>query len=102
MNYKLNLYTPVEISRNIAVNAKRLRLQLNLKQITLSEKSGVSVSSIKRFESTGCVSLSSLLKIANVLDCLQEFSFLFPSKLSKSVSDLEKSEKNKFRCRGTL
>jgi transcriptional regulator with XRE-family HTH domain len=75
-------------------------LQHNMRQVTLAERSGVSLASLKRFELTGQVSLSSLLKIANALGCLDDFSALFLPKPATTISDLEKIEKKKQRCRG--
>ncbi len=100
MNYYLNLKTPLEYSKELGVKSKKLRLHYKLKQVTLAEKSGVSVSSIKRFEGTGQISLLSLLKIANVLNCLDGFSDLFPEENPLSIAELEKFEKNKNRQRG--
>lgn len=61
----------------IAKKAKEKRKYLKLTQMQLAEKSGVSLGSLKRFERTGEISLSSLLKIAVILDSLKEFEGLF-------------------------
>ena len=42
--------TPTEMQKVIASRARDLRLELNLSQQTLSEKSGVSYGSLKKFE----------------------------------------------------
>ena len=102
MEYDLNLYTPSEIEKKIAINAKDLRLANKLKQSTLAERAGISVISIKRFESTGKIQFSNLLKIANVLDCLEDFLLLFPKKEIETSEDLIKLENNKNRKRGSL
>jgi DNA-binding Xre family transcriptional regulator len=47
-------------------------------QQELSHRSDVSLASLRRFEHTGEIELSSLLKIAQALDCLDEFLALFP------------------------
>ena len=73
----ITLKTPKEIRQEIAARAKRLRLDLNISQMDLAARTGVSLSSIKRFESQGLISLSSLLHIALVLDRLQDFETLF-------------------------
>ena len=102
MSHYLNIYTSAEVEKKIAEKMKQSRLKKKLKRVTLSEKSGVSLSSIKRFETTGKISLSSLLKIAHVLDSLNEFLLLFPEKEVKTISDLEKLEKDDNRKRGSL
>ncbi|MEI3518161.1 MAG: helix-turn-helix transcriptional regulator [Clostridia bacterium] len=61
-----------EVSIKIAEKAKAKRKYMKLTQQQLSDKSGVSLGSLKRFERTGEISLSSLLKIALVLDSLKE------------------------------
>jgi transcriptional regulator with XRE-family HTH domain len=76
----VSLKTPSEIRTELAVKAKDYRLALNISQKELAERSGVSLGSVKRFESSGLVSLSSLLEIALVLGCLDDFAALFVTK----------------------
>ena len=71
------LKAPQENRQEIAARAKERRLALNISQRELAERSGVSLGSVKRFESSGLVSLSSLLEIALVLGCLNDFDCLF-------------------------
>ncbi len=70
------LKSPNDILLQIAVNFKKLRLNQKLTQEGLAKRSGVSWGSVKRFESSGQISLQSLLKIALVLDTLSEFEAL--------------------------
>jgi len=100
MNYKIEIDTPSEIMGKIALRAKQLRLHYNLKRATLAQKSGVPESTIKRFETTGKISFESLLKIATALDCLDEFSTLFPSIHPTSINDIERLEKRNLKKRG--
>lgn len=96
----INLYSPSEISELIAKHAKQKRLAMNLAQQTLATRAGVSYGSLKKFETTGQISLKSLLKIALVLDALNEFEQLFsPPTLPSSLDQL--LEKNT-RKRGRL
>ena len=76
----ISLKTPKEIRQDLATRAKERRLSLNISQQDLAERSGVSLGSIKRFESSGLVSLSSLLEIALVLGSLNDFEGLFAAK----------------------
>ena len=71
--------SPYEISREIAKKVRERRLKLNLSQKTLSQKSGVSYGTLKKFEQKGQISLESLLKIALALDQLDKFEYLFAS-----------------------
>ena len=102
MSDKINIYMPSEVGRILASKARGLRLQCRMKQSTLSEKSGVPTISIRRFESTGNISLSSLLKIAGALDCLDGFLGLFPPLEAGTMAELEKLEGKKPRVRGTV
>ncbi|MFY4760678.1 helix-turn-helix domain-containing protein [Aliarcobacter butzleri] len=69
----INISTPKSIMQDLKDKFKQKRLSLNLTQEGLSNKSGVSLGSIKRFESSGEISFESLLKIALVLNCLDDF-----------------------------
>ena len=102
MSHKLNIYLPKEIEQKVALNYKQLRLQKGYKQQTVAEKSGVSLGSIKRFESTGKISLFSLIKIANIFGAMDEFLNLFPKLNVSTISDLEKLENQRNNKRGTL
>ncbi len=75
-----SLKTPREFRQELAARAKERRLALNMSQRELAERSGVSLGSIKRFENNALISLSSLLEIALVFDCLGDFDTLFAAK----------------------
>ena len=76
------LKTPQDIRLEIAARAKERRLDLNISQQELAERSGVSLGSIKRFESSGLVSLASLLEIALVLERSADFDDIFAAKVA--------------------
>jgi len=73
----INLLTASQIKKQIASQAKQRRLEQNLSRSSLATKSGIPASTIKRFETTGNISLGALLAIAWVLDCLTQFTPLF-------------------------
>ena len=54
--------TPEEINMALAQRLSRIRKRRNLSQLALSEKSNVSYGSIKRFETTGQISLISFMR----------------------------------------
>lgn len=96
----INMVTPQEMQKVIAQQARDRRLALNLSQKTLSEKSGVSYGSLKKFEQTGKISLESLLKLALVLETMDDFKALFaPAPLTAAVS-LDELIENDKRKRG--
>ena len=49
---------------------------MNLPQQELARRSGVPLSTLKRFEREGLISLDALLRLATVLDCLEDFERL--------------------------
>ncbi len=57
----------------ISLRFKTRRKALKLTQKELSEKSNVSLGSIKRFEQSGQIAFEFLLKLALVLECLEDF-----------------------------
>ena len=96
----VNMMTSGEMQKAIASRARDLRLELNLSQHTLSEKSGVSYGSLKKFEQTGQISLGSLLKLAVILGCMDDFKALFAVKSTEKAVSLDELIENRKRKRG--
>lgn len=96
----INMITPSEMQKAIANRARDLRLELNLSQQTLSEKSGVSYGSLKKFEQTGQISLESLLKLAVILRRMDDFNALFVRKSAEKALSLDELIGNGKRKRG--
>lgn len=69
--------TAEEIDKRLAERFSKIRKRRKISQKELSEKSGVSFGSIKRFETTGQISLLSLTKLTIALGCSSEISELF-------------------------
>ena len=72
VNFSVNK-KPYDFLRDIALRHKVLRKQAGFSQSELAKRSGVSLGSLKRFESTGQISLESLLKLTDVLNRLNDF-----------------------------
>lgn len=66
-----------EINQMIASRIRNIRKRQGLTQTELSDLSGVSVGSVKRFERTGKISLSSFTKLLLVLGMQTELESLF-------------------------
>jgi len=64
---------PADMMSEISLRFKTRRKALKLTQKKLSEKSNVSLGSIKRFEQSGQIAFEFLLKLALVLECLEDF-----------------------------
>lgn len=92
--------TPSEVARDIAKRTKEKRLEQNLSQRTLSERSSVSLGVIKKFERSGKISLESLLKLALALGCLNDFIELFKPKPPETALTLDELLEQKTRKRG--
>jgi transcriptional regulator with XRE-family HTH domain len=71
-DYKL----PSDILKELAERHREIRKRSKMSQAALAERSGVSLGSVKRFESTGQISLESLLKLASALNRLSDFDQL--------------------------
>ncbi|OPZ34545.1 MAG: hypothetical protein BWY98_01032 [Tenericutes bacterium ADurb.BinA155] len=87
-----SLPTPVSVSTSMAMAEKRRRKALHLTQKALAEKTLVSLGSLKRFEQQGEISLSSLLRIAFVLDCLSDFAAVFSKPVYRNIDDVLKAK----------
>lgn len=89
MSYLDQLKTPAEVHKEIAAAAKQRRLALNITQDDLSERSGVSLATLRRFEAGGAASLATVLAVAEALDTLDAFTNLFPPPEAQTLDDLE-------------
>ncbi len=94
INYSIQK-TPSELLKEIALKHRLLRKHAKMSQAELAERSGVSLGSLKRFESTGKISLESLLKLLNILGNLHEFENIM--ELGESLKDVEKLFSDKTR-----
>ena len=68
----VSLITPAKAQRKLVENVRARRLQLGLTQEGLSERSGVPLPTLRKFEQKGLISLESFLKIQMVLGGLEE------------------------------
>ena len=80
--------TPEEMDLAVARRLRGIRKRRGLTQQQLSEKSNVSLGSIKRFESTGQISLISLTRLAVALDCADAVRQLFDDVTYNSIEEV--------------
>ncbi|MGN0367617.1 MAG: helix-turn-helix domain-containing protein [Wujia sp.] len=85
--------TPEEINMKVAANVKKLRKRQGITQKKLSELTGVSYASIKRFEETGNINFVSLTKIAVELDAVDGIKSLFTEVSYKSIQEVINEQK---------
>lgn len=87
-NQFLNQKTPNEIAKNLADKIKEHRKKLKFSQEMLSQKSGVSLGSIKRFETKYEISLQSFIKMAITLNLDNDIENLFTQKTYTSIDEV--------------
>lgn len=80
--------TAEEINRELAKRVRNVRKRRSISQEKLSRMSGVSLGSLKRFESTGQISLLSLTKLAMALGCADEIRNLFGQVPYKNIEEV--------------
>ena len=89
---------PADVLKAIALKHRNLRKAQGYSQSELARRSGVSYGSIKRFETTGQIALESLLKLALLLDRLEDFDPVF--KEDENLKEIEKLFSDKTRANG--
>jgi transcriptional regulator with XRE-family HTH domain len=72
-----NIKSTGQTMLDLAKRCKILRKKSGISQSDLAERTRISLSSIKRFEKGGIISLEHLLKIAAVLGRLDDFDHIF-------------------------
>lgn len=82
------LRSPGDIQLELAKRAAQRRKEQRLTQQGLAQRSQVSLGSIKRFEQTGEISLSSLVRIAVVLGCVDDLELVFARRSYASIEEI--------------
>ena len=89
MSYFLfNPKTPNDIAKELVEKIKQHRKKLKISQAQLASKSGVSLGSIKRFESRYEISLNSFIKILIALNLERDLENLFTQKNYASIDEV--------------
>lgn len=79
---------PQDVMHQIAQRVKKLRRKQKITQQEMADRSGVSLGSIRRFETSGRISFESLLAVAHVLNRLDDFDLLFPEDADDDIERL--------------
>ena len=87
-DFLFNPKTPNDLAKELVEKIKQQRKKLKISQIQLAAKSGVSLGSIKRFESKYEISLNSLIKILIALNLEQDLGNLFTQKNYTSIDEV--------------
>ena len=88
MNKYITIKLPTDVQVQLALKFKELRKSKKYSQALLAQKSGVSLGSIKRFESSSQISFESLLKLANLFNRLDDFDMVF--KIDTNLEHIKK------------
>ena len=80
--------TAVDLDQTLAKRVVNITTRRSISQEKLSSMSGVSYGSIKRFETTGQISLISLTKIAMSLDIADELRNIFTHVPYKDIQEV--------------
>lgn len=87
-SFFFNPKTPNDIAKELVEKIKQHRKKLKISQAQLAIKSGVSLGSIKRFESKYEISLNSFIKILIALNLEQDLENLFTQKNYNSIDEV--------------
>ena len=90
----LGYSVPTDITKLTAHRLRNIRKRKKISQEELSKKSGVSLSSLKRFEHTGDISYLSLVKLAFALDVENDLKNLFEKVPYNSIEEIINEQKN--------
>ena len=80
--------SPNDLAHELVEKIKQHRKKLKISQAQLASKSGVSLGSIKRFESKYEISLNSFIKILIALNLEQDLENLFTQKSYNSIDEV--------------
>lgn len=80
--------TAEELDKKLALRMRNIRKRRSISQQKLSAMSGVSYGSVKRFESTGQISLRSLTKLAMALGIADELRELFTQVPYRNIEEV--------------
>ena len=98
----VSLITSTKAQKLLANNVRARRLELGLTQAGLSERSGVCLPTLRKFEQKSLISLESFLKLLMALGALDDVqNILRPDKTTfSSIDDVLKEDKQTTRKRG--
>ena len=80
--------TAEELDKKIAGRVRLIRKRRSISQEKLAQISGVSFGSVKRFETTGQISLLSLTRIAMALDMADDLRQLFTEVPYRNIQEV--------------
>ncbi|RCK54129.1 hypothetical protein TH25_02020 [Thalassospira profundimaris] len=103
MVISLNKFSPEETALKTGLAAKQLRLDMNLTRKELSERAGVPVPTLRKFEDTGLAPFLTVVRLAQALSRGENLEHLFEpdDDLPRSIDEMLASENAKPRQRAS-
>lgn len=83
----INIATEQSVVSDLVARYKKRLKELRMTRMELSRRSGVSYGSLRRFEATGEISLSSLIKVCKAMGCMEDFNHIFKNKIVRDLKD---------------
>jgi len=96
----VNEVTADKLCLQVADKVRLRRLEMNLTQTGMAQRSGVNINTYRRFEKTGEIAFLNLVKIASVLEMTDDINRLFSQRKYNSIEDVINSNKINSRKRG--
>lgn len=84
--------TSNEITAELGLRLKAVRLSQSLTQADLAERAGVSVGTVKSIERTGQTSVASLVRVVQALGLTDQLQSLFVLKV-QSITEMEQAQR---------
>lgn len=81
----VSVRTEQSVLEDLALRFRARRKEMGITQKELAQTSGVTYASIRRFENTGEIALSRLLRLSNVLGVLTDIDTLFKDVIKKDI-----------------
>lgn len=98
--YDFNIDSTEEVLKLLAANMQQRRLEKGLSREALTEMSGVSTSTIAKFEQKHSISLASYVALAQSLGYTQSIKELLAKPQFSTMEELDTINRNKNRKRG--
>lgn len=84
-----------DIARMLADDFRKRRIEKNMTREQVTEKSGVAVSNIVRFEQKGLISLKNLIGIAMAMEYTSEIKNIFAEPKYSTMEELTQIRRNR-------
>ena len=84
-----------EVAQSLGKRLREQRMSKLMTQTELSTRAGVALGAVKKLESTGKVTVETLVQVARALDLISEFNDIFSILVQTSIADMERHELTK-------